>query len=259
MISKNINSIGFIGVGALAEYTIEGLRRGGYQGSIWLSPRNSKKADLLAEKYDCKIQKNNQAVVDLGNFLVISTRPEHCLDALAELRFGPEQLLISVVAGIDIDTLRTVIGSGIEIVRAMPVSSAAVGASPTIIYPKSTSVSKLFNICGQAITVPNESAFELGTVLACVYTLYFELFEQLIQANSGKHLPTELARELVLGMAKGAASLALADKSRTPGEIATDIATEGTYSKLGLDLLTDHAAFKPWHDACQLLIERLDQ
>ena len=254
-----MNSIGFIGVGALAEYTIKGLRRGGYRGHICLSPRNRESANLLAEKFDCEVQSSNQAVVERSDYLVISTRPEHCLEALAELQFRPDQLLISVVAGIDIDTLRGVVGSDIEIVRAMPVSSAEAGASPTVIYPHSEAVTGLFNTCGQAITLPHESAFELGTVLACVYTWYFELFEQLIQATAGKQLSTELASELVLGMAKGAASLALADKSRTPREIATDIATEGTYSKLGLDLLKDRAAFKPWNDACQLLIEKLDR
>jgi len=254
-----MNSIGFIGVGALAEYTIKGLRGGGYQERIFLSPRNHETANLLAENYDCEVQGNNQAVVDLSDNLVISTRPEHCLDALAGLQFRPDQLLISVVAGIDIAALRGVVDPGVKIVRAMPVSSAEAGASPTIIYPQCAPASELFNVCGQAITVPDESAFELGTVLACVYTWYFELFGQLIQATAGKQLPTELARELVLGMARGAASLALADKSRTPDEIATAIATEGTYSKLGLDLLKDRAAFKPWHDACQLLIDKLNQ
>ena len=254
-----MKSIGFIGVGALAEYTIKGLRRGGYQGRIFLTPRNRETANLLAEKFDCEVQSSNQAVVDLSDNLVISTRPEHCLEALAELQFRPVHLLISVVAGIDISTLHGVVGPGVEIVRAMPVSSAEAGASPTIIYPQCDPATELFTMCGQAITLPDESAFELGTVLACVYTWYFELFEQLIQATAGKQLPTELARELVLGMAKGAASLALADKSRSPGEIATDIATEGTYSRQGLDLLNDQAAFKPWHDVCQLLIDKLNQ
>ena len=109
-----MNSIGFIGVGALAEYTIKGLRGGGYQGHIYLTPRNRETANLLAENFNCEMQSSNQAVVDLSDTLVISTRPEHCLEALAELQLRPDQLLISVVAGIDIDTLRGVVGPGIR-------------------------------------------------------------------------------------------------------------------------------------------------
>mgnify|MGYP000235822828 FL=1 len=57
-------------------------------------------------------------------------------------------------------------------------------------------------------------------------------------------------------MAKGAASLAL-QKTETSGEIAEAIATDGTFSKLGLDVLKEQNAFAPWDDACGLLIKRL--
>jgi pyrroline-5-carboxylate reductase len=43
-----MKTIGFIGVGELALYTIKGARRGGYQGPILLSPRNHGKAEYLA-------------------------------------------------------------------------------------------------------------------------------------------------------------------------------------------------------------------
>ncbi len=254
-----MNSIGFIGVGDLAEYTIKGLRQGDYKGHINLSPRNRERSKLLAEEFNCEVHTCNQAVVDQCDCLIIATRPANCLEALAEVKFKPGQIVISVVAGVNIGALRAVIGSENEIVRAMPVSCAEAVASPTIIYPYNTDVAEVFDYCGQAITVPDESAFDQGTVLACVYTWYFELFEQLIKSTAGKQLPTELASQLVLGMAKGAASLALQDRSRTPGEIATYIATEGTYSKLGLDLLKDQAAFEPWQRACKLLIDRLKQ
>ena len=254
-----MNSIGFIGVGDLAEYTIAGLRLGGYRGKIHLSPRNRERSQLLARKFESDVHENNQAVVEACDGVIISTRPENYQEALAGLEFKSDQILISVVAGVEIKTLRAVIGPENEIIRAMPVNCAEAGASPTIIYPHSDVVSKLFNYCGQAITVPNESTFAQGSVLACVYTWYFELFEQLIISTAGEKLPRELASELVLGMAKGAASLALQDKSRTPGEMAEFIATEGTYSKLGLDLLKDRDAFKPWQNACQLLINKLGQ
>ena len=254
-----MKSIGFIGVGDLAEYTIKGLRQGGFKGHIYLSPRNRERSKMLAERLDCEVQSCNQAVVDQSNCLIIATRPANCLEALAEVKFKPGQIVISVVAGVDIGTLRAAIGPENEIVRAMPVNCAEAVASPTIIYPHNTDVAGLFDYCGQAIAVPDESAFDQGTVLACVYTWYFELFEQLIKCTAGKQLPTELASQLVLGMAKGAASLALQDRSRSPGEIATYIATEGTYSKLGLDLLKDQGAFKPWQQACQLLIDKLKQ
>ena len=254
-----MKTLGIIGVGDLAEYTIKGLRNGAYQGRILLSPRNQQKAQMLAEFCDCEVLHSNQALVDASDIVVLSTRPAGCLEILAQLNLRPGQQLISVVAGISIDALTAVVDADLPVTRAMPVSSAEAGASPTIIFPSNVIALEIFNHCGKAIAVETESAFEQGSVLACVYTWYFELFEQLVNATTSKDFPRQLASELVLGMANGAARLALQDKSRSPGEIANYIATEGTFSKLGLDLLMDNNAFDPWQEACQLLLTRLKQ
>jgi len=252
-----MTTIGFIGVGELALYTIRGVRRGGYQGPILLSPRNREKAKYLAEKHDCEVQQDNQTVVDNSDYFVIATRPAHCLETLASLEFKPGQVLISVIAGIEVEQLRTVLPAELEVVRAMPVSSAEAGASPTLIYPDNAFVREFFNYCGNSIAVDNEAYFTQGSVLACVYCWFFSLYEELIQSTQGPALPAGLSAELVMGMAKGAAELALAKKETSPGEIVKGIATEGTFSKLGLDLLEEKAAFKPWREACELLQKQL--
>ena len=252
-----MKTIGFIGVGELALYTIKGVRRGGYQGRILLSPRNREKAAYLAARHHCEVQQDNQSVVSNSDYIVIATRPAHCLETLASLEFKAGQVLISVVAGIEVEQLRTVLPAQLEIVRAMPVSSAEANASPTLIYPEQPFVRKFFNYCGNSIAVDNEAYFTQGSILACVYCWFFSLYEELIQSTRGPALPAGLSAELVMGMAKGAAELALANKATPPGEIAKGIATEGSFSKLGLDLLEEKAAFKPWREACELLQKQL--
>jgi len=224
-----------------------------------LSPRNRDKADRLQQQFDCAVQPDNQAVVSNSDFVVIATRPAHCLDTLAELEFDSDQVLISVVAGIEIEQLRTVVPANLEIVRAMPVSSAAASASPTLIYPDHDFVRDLFDHCGNAIALDSEAYFTQGSILACVYCWFFSLYQTLIEATEGPNLPTGLSAELVMGMAKGAAELALAKRAQSPGEIATAIATEGTFSKLGLDLLAERQAFEPWREACKLLEQKLSE
>ena len=252
-----MKTIGFIGVGELALYTIRGVRRGGYQGPVLLSPRNQEKAGYLATHHDCEIQQDNQSVVANSDYVVIATRPADCLETLANLEFKAGQVLISVVAGIEVEQLRTVLPAELEIVRAMPVSSAEAGASPTLIYPDNAFVREFFDYCGNSIAVDNEAYFTQGSVLACVYCWFFSLYEVLIQSTQGPELPPGLSAELVMGMARGAAELALANKETSPGEIVKGIATEGTFSRLGLDLLEQKAAFTPWREACELLQKRL--
>ena len=252
-----MQTIGFIGVGALADYTIRGVRRGGYTGPILLSPRNRDKAEQLASSYDCIIEPDNQSVVSKSDHVVIATRPADCLETLAKLEFNPDQTLISVVAGIEIEQLRSAVPADLEIVRAMPVSSAEANASPTLIYPDNEFTRDFFDCCGNSIVTDNEIYFNQGSVLACVYCWFFSLYQALIEATEGPQLPGSLSAELVMGMAKGAAELALARHESAPGEIARSIATEGTFSKLGLDLLEEKAAFEPWREACKLLQKQL--
>ena len=131
------------------------------------------------------------------------------------------------------------------------------GRQPTLIYPDNAFVGEFFNYCGNTIPVESEDYFTQGSVLACVYCWFFSLFETLIQATRGPELPTPLSAELVMGMARGAAELALSKSECSPGEIAAAIATDGTFSKLGLDLLHQQSAFEPWQQACELLQQRL--
>ena len=77
-------------------------------------------------------------------------------------------------------------------------------------YPDHAPVTELFAYCGDAIPVADESVFEQGSVHACVYSWFFALYEELIQATESPALPRELSARLVMGMARGAAELALA-------------------------------------------------
>jgi len=252
-----LNTVGFIGVGELALYTIRGWRRGDYAGPILLSPRNREKAEFLRREFACEVMNDNQSVADRADYLFIATRPADCLETLAGIEFRADQVLVSVVAGVETATLRGAVPRELEIVRAMPVSSAEAGASPTLIYPENAFVRELFDRCGNTIAVDDEDYFNQGSILACVYSWFFPLYSALIEATQGPQLPAELSAELVMGMAQGAARLALARTDTTPQEIAAGIATEGTYSKLGLDLLRQRQAFEPWHDACKLLERKL--
>ncbi|MCP4238603.1 MAG: hypothetical protein GY770_34365, partial [Aestuariibacter sp.] len=160
------------------------------------------------------------------------------------------------VAGVSIQRLQEVAGTDCSIVRAMPVNCARVCASPTLIFPEHEVVGSLFDYCGNSITADDEASFDQGNIIACIYTWYFELFQQLIDTTSGCALSSAMASKLVLGMAKGASSLAL-DEQTSPGEIAETIATAGTFSKLGLDMLKQANAFEPWQQACDELSRKM--
>ena len=74
---------------------------------------------------------------------------------------------------------------------------------------------------------------------------------------AGKGLPPEQARLLVLGNVAGAAALATAAPGRSLGDISDGIATEGTYTRAGLEILLAEGAAKPWLKALDAVFEGL--
>lgn len=251
-----IESLGFIGVGHLADYTIRGLRRGGFEGRIWLSPRNAERAATLSRDCGCEVLESNQAVADATDHVVLSVRPALGLDVLRGIRLRPGQRLISVMAGLPIDKLRPLAG-GAQIFRAMPVTSAQASASPTLICPPDDELAALFDYAGAGVCVADEQEFEAGAVMACVYGWFFPLYGRLIADCEAAGVGSEAARKLVFGMAEGAARVAAETPAMTLEEITWEIATEGTFTRLGLEHLLQRDAFKPWSESFEKVLTAL--
>tara|TARA_R110002072_G_scaffold11431_26_gene51719 strand:+ start:250 stop:1017 length:768 start_codon:yes stop_codon:yes gene_type:complete len=250
-----MESLGFIGVGHLADYTVRGLRRGGWRGDIFLSGRNAQVAAQLAADCQAQVIEDNQALADRCDILMLATRPPQALEALCGLSLRPEQTLLSVVAGLPLAALQASAGPVGTIVRALPVTSAEFSASATLLFPPDASVEDLFNHCGQAIAVDNEEQFDAGGVLSCIYAGFFPLLDQLTRDAQAAGLPAETARALVTAMAKGAATVANEDHTKTLAAITGQIATEGSYSKKVVDHLLSRHALTPWSEAFDLTLK----
>ena len=243
-----VGSIGFMGVGHLADYTSRGRRRGGYAGKLYLSPRNAERAETLRRDCAGEILDSNQAVADAADILFLSVRPAFAEEVLREITLAPGQILVSACYGIPISQLQ-VLQPDAQIYRAMPVTSAAVAESPTLICPRHEQIEALFDRAGLSVGVDSEEEFEAGAVLATVYGWFFALFDELRKETEAAGVSPEAARKLVAGMARGAATVALDDLDKPLEETTWEIATEGTFTRLGLEHLLAADAFTPWREA----------
>lgn len=249
--------LGVIGVGTLADYTIRGLRRGGWRGEIVLSPRNSTVSTALAADCRCKIVSDNAAVAAACDWLMLSVRGPSMSDALAGLSLRPGQTLISCMAGVTVSDIAAFAGDAGRIARAMPVTAAEIGASPTAVYPADPDLLAFFDHIGPTVPTPDEQAFNAGTILACVYVWYLDLFDRVSREAHKAGLPSDLARSMTLDMAKAAAEIASARPDRNLADIVAGLALEGSFSKLGLDHLDSSGALDTWSEAFALLRKRL--
>ena len=128
-------TIAFIGAGNMAGSLIRGLQASGYlPGEIVAADPAKSQLDVLSALGIKTTTDNAQAVVD-ADVVVLAIKPQITGDVLQALpALKPDQLVISIVAGIDTHSLGDWLPDQQPIVRCMPNTPALLGAGITGLY-----------------------------------------------------------------------------------------------------------------------------
>lgn len=249
-------TLGVIGTGHFASYTIAALRNGGFSADILLSPRNAERAAALADEHACRIAEDNLSVVSASDIVLLSVRPHQLSQALEGLAFRPDQIVLSALAGV---TLHALLEHGLPVstVRIMPSSFIEAGDAVFPIYPDNDVVSRLLEPAGKVVAFDNEPDFERSVLTACAYAWNYDLMHALSTWFVDRGWPAELARDMVVRHMRGASTYALAHPDIPLDTISAGIATDGTFTQRGLNHLQNRDAFSPWTEALSELDDAL--
>ncbi|KKJ77006.1 hypothetical protein WH95_10085 [Kiloniella litopenaei] len=261
MIKNTANPIlGILGVGYFASYFITSLRNGGYEGTIYLSPRNAQTAKRLSEEHRCLIAQNNQDVIDKSDIILISVRPEQLSDLLGQLSFRNDQIVISAVAGKTIDEHFTIADNlPPTLIRMIPVCSIEAGEGVVPIFPSNAEVEKLANYTGTPISFDSEHDFDLALTTSCMNGWLYEFFGTMTDWLEKKGLSQDKARKVILHNIRGATAYALQKDDQKLADITREIATEGTFTLEGLNLLKKQQGFTAWDQALDHVHKKLGE
>ncbi|RWJ01216.1 NAD(P)-binding domain-containing protein [Mesorhizobium sp.] len=255
----NMPTIGVIGTGDFSTYLIAALRKGGFGGRILLSPYSRVKAETLAATHRCTVSADDASMLAEADWILLAVRPEQVANALPRLALRPGQLLISAVAGVTIAELREAKGESIPIVRIMPSSYiATINDGIVPIYPASHDVEAVLAAAGNVVVFDTEDQFELAMVGACLAGLMYRFMATLEAWFIGRGLTPAQARLIVAGNIAGATGHAMARQDVSLDVVSDEIATQGTYTKIGLDYLFEKQAALPWVEALDILYGRLN-
>ncbi|MEJ7637375.1 MAG: NAD(P)-binding domain-containing protein [Singulisphaera sp.] len=132
---------GFIGAGKMATALIRGmLRAGGSEAPTILASDPAEAARVaLADETGIPVYNSNVRVAHKSDVLVLATKPQSLPHILEQLRhvLTPEHLVISIAAGVSLETLAVGLGATRRLVRVMPNTPALVceGASACCLGP----------------------------------------------------------------------------------------------------------------------------
>ncbi|MBN5495443.1 NAD(P)-binding domain-containing protein [Pseudomonas aeruginosa] len=248
--------IGVLGVGDLTEKVVRGLRRGGYSAPIYLSPRNSEKAERLARDFDCEVLPDNQSVVDAAQILLLGVRPDSLESLARSVDIGPRHQLISFIAGATHRELMRLFGTD-KSIRVMLSYAAETNNTTVVLNPPGGDVEALFSSLGTLVPVEQEKQFELATVAACMNGWFYFLLHDLHRWVTDKGLDPDQGRKLVLGSLSDCIAYARLREDQSLADLGKSIATSGTYTALGLEMLGLHQANAAWSAACEVVLDAL--
>lgn len=251
-----MQQIGILGVGELTEKAVIGLRRSGYAGRIVLSPRNQNRAEMLRSHWNCEVMENNQMVVTGSEVLLLGVRPDAVEQLAREVQVGPQHTLVSLVAGMKFHVLKEYFPHA-NLVRAMLSYASQINQSTVAVTPGGQPHEGLLSALGSLVVLDREEAFELATVAACMNGWFYFFLSDLQQWFIEQGVSQEQASQLVIGNMQDCLASIRAQPDTSIEALGKAIATPGTFTAAGLDVLKNAGAAKPWKQACDEVSKHL--
>jgi pyrroline-5-carboxylate reductase len=240
-------TVAIIGCGSMGTAILAGMLHHGYKPEqIKLTTRTVEKADGLAKKYKVtayatEYQPNaNSLATEGADLIIIAVKPLNVSKVLDEIAvvLDPNALVVSVAAGITIETMSKHVAKTNQVVRAMPNTPALVGKGVTgIAFGVSVSqeqrmqVEELFSAVGKTLVIEEEQIDALSTISGSGPAYVFFFIEEFIKAAKEHGFSEDQAYLMVTETFLGA-SLLLTKTQADPAELRRQVTSpNGTTMK----------------------------
>ncbi|MGO4544911.1 pyrroline-5-carboxylate reductase [Paenibacillus sp. 2TAB23] len=241
----------FYGAGSMAEAIARGIINKELIKANRISMLNRQNADRLTElneRYGVQTilqGKENESYLREADIIFLAMKPKDAADAIAGIRafISPNQLIISVIAGLSIQSIERLLGGHSSIVRAMPNTSSTIGLGATgISY--SDRVSAQQKLLTEAIfssvginAVVDESLQQAVTGVSGsgpAYVYYF--MESMIESAIKLGFSEAAAKELVVQTVLGAAEM-VRHTGEEPAELRRKVTSPNGTTQAALELM----------------------
>ncbi len=241
--------IGFIGGGSMGEAMLSAVLAAGLAASdqVTVSDISRERQEYLAERYGVTVTDDNRRAAAGSDIVVLAVKPQNLAEAMAGLNGGltPAQLVLSIVAGARIESLKRGLGHA-AVVRSMPNTPAQIGQGMTV-WTSTAEVSgeqrrttaAVLGAMGREIAVGDEDDIDRATAVSGSGPAYLFLFVEALTAAAVEiGLSPEVARELVLTTVLGAGRL-VEQPGRGPAELRQMVTSPGGTTAAALEALAE--------------------
>jgi pyrroline-5-carboxylate reductase len=186
-------SIGFIGAGNMAQAMVRGLLKSGHAtAAIRVSdPAQAQRKIITNINADIVCTDGNDALAADCDVLVLAVKPQimpEVVKPLAQVRRPSGQVIVSVAAGITLDSLAAWFGTETALVRVMPNQPSLVGdgmaglcATDNVSAPARDMASYVMEATGKIAWFDDEQLLDAVTAISGSGPAYFYLVMEIMQ------------------------------------------------------------------------------
>lgn len=228
---------------------------------LYYDPSSDRRQEVLQET-GVTASQDNLAVVKNCKYLLLAVKPQFFPEVLMEIKeyIAKDHILISIAAGITIETLRQSLSEDIRIIRAMPNTPAMVNQGMTGICFSQADFSEeekeiIFSFFG---SYGRYEVFDEGLMNAVVCAngsspAYVYLFIEALADSVVKYgIPRDKAYLLAAQTVRGAAAMVL-ETGEHPGKLKDNVCSPGGTTIAAVGALEEHGfrnAIMKATDAC---------
>ncbi|TGB03877.1 pyrroline-5-carboxylate reductase [Halobacillus salinus] len=245
MINKKI---AFLGAGSMAEAMISGMAESGTiakENIIVTNRSNQDRLNSIHEKYGVRTVLKDELDFSEVDQFILAMKPKDIDAVLADLKdkIQPNQVLVSVLAGISTSYMEERLNENQQVIRVMPNTSSMLRESATALCPgkytdmEQVQVAKeLLRAIGEVFVI-EEDKMDVFTGIAGSGPAYFYyLMEHIEETGRAEGMDSETLREIGAQTLLGAAKMML-ERDESPTELRENVTSPNGTTAAGLDAL----------------------
>lgn len=246
---QTLQNIVFIGAGSMAEAIIQGWIKKEVVApqNIYVSNRSDKeRLACLCDQFGINTLPN-QEFLKQADLIILAMKPKDAGTAMADIReyLSPETAVLSVLAGISIDTIENGLGAR-PIARTMPNTSATIGMSASgIAFNTHVSATQkefflqLLQAIGTVTEVEEDKLHAVTALSGSGPAYIYYLIEAFEAVGTEFGLSQETVRALMAQTIAGTAAM-LQQTTEEPSELRRKVTSPGGTTEAGIRALTEH-------------------
>jgi pyrroline-5-carboxylate reductase len=238
-----MSTIAFLGAGNISQAIIGGLIENNYDRNAIIACDPFEESRNKAGALGARISKDNNAAIAEADLVMLCVKPNIVI-ALLEAISVPlgGKLIVSVAAGITTDSMASRLPDNTAIVRCMPNTPALVRTGMTALFAaravsdrQKILAEEVLSAVGKTRWVDTEQALDAVTAVSGSGPAYFFLLmESMINAAIKEGLSEDVASQLVLQTALGAATMA-SGSGLSPGELRKNVTSPGGTTQAAIE------------------------